>query len=80
MNEKTLQGTNKLLKVVIALLLRGNAQDGVISLREQIGILSGLGLQPSDIAEILGRSNNYVNKELSELRRINKIRKGKFYG
>jgi len=76
MNEKTLQETNKLLKVMVALLVRGNTQDKVASLREQVGILAGLGLSPSDIAEILGRSGNYVNKELSELRRINKNKKG----
>lgn len=76
MNEKIQQETNKLLKVVIALLVRGNEQDKVASLRDQISILAGLGLTPSDIAEILGRSGNYINKELSELRRINKNKKG----
>lgn len=75
MNEKTLQETNKLLKVMIALLVRSNMADKIASMREQISILSGLGLQPSNIAEILGRSGNYVNKELSELRKINKNKK-----
>lgn len=72
MNEKTLLETNKLLKVIIALLVRGNKQDKILSLRDQIGVLSDLGLAPSSIAEILGRSGNYVNKELSELRKISK--------
>jgi len=76
MNEKTLQETNKLLKVMVALLVRGSTEDKVASLREQIGTLSDLGLSPSGIAEILGRSGNYVNKELSELRKINKNKKG----
>lgn len=76
MNEKTLLETNKLLKVVIALLVRSNKQDKILSLRDQIGILADLGLSPSYIAEILGRSGNYVNKELSELRKINKYKKG----
>jgi len=76
MNEKTLQETNKLLKVMVALLVRGNNQDKVASLRDQISVLTGLGLAPIDIAEILGRSGNYVNKELSELRKINKNKKG----
>jgi len=75
MNEKTLQEINKLLKVVIALLVRSNNQDKIISLREQIVILADLGLPPSYIAEILGRSGNYVNKELSELKKI-KNKKG----
>lgn len=76
MNEKTLQETNKLLKVMIALLVRGNKQDNPLSLRDQIGILSDLGLAPSDIADILGRSGNYVNKELSEIRKALKNKKG----
>lgn len=75
MNEKTLQETNKLIKVMIALLVRSNTEDKIASMRAQIGILYGLGLKPSDIAEILGRSDNYVNKELSELRKINKNKK-----
>ena len=75
MNEKTLLETNKLLKVVIALLVRSNKQDKVLRLRDQIGVLADLGLSPSCIAEILGRSGNYVNKELSELRKI-KNKKG----
>lgn len=72
MNKKTLQETNKLLKVVVALLVRGNKEDKVASLRDQIGVLADLGLPPSDIAEILGRSGNYINKELSELRKISR--------
>lgn len=76
MNDKNLLETNKLLKVMIALLVRGNKEDKIASLRNQIGILSDLGLPPADIAEILGRSGNYVNKELSELRKANKNRKG----
>jgi len=75
MNEKTLQETNKLLKVIVALLVRGNNQDKVASLRDQISVLAGLGLAPAEIAEILGRSGNYINKELSELRKINKKKK-----
>ena len=75
MNEKTLQEINKLLKIIVALLVRSNKQDKIVSLRDQIGILSNLGLSPSDIAEILGRSGNYINKELSELRKINKNKK-----
>ena len=72
MNENLQQETNKLLKVIIALLVRSKSQDKIISLREQINILSDFGLSPSDIAEVLGRSGNYINKELSELRKINK--------
>ncbi len=75
MNEKIQQETNRLLKVVVGLLVRSK-QDKVATLRDQIGILTDLGQTPSEIAEILGRSGNYVNKELSELRKINKNKKG----
>lgn len=71
MNKIGLESTNKLLKVIIALLLKRRGQD-IPSLREQIGVLNGLGLKPIEIAEILGRSNLYVNKELFELRKIGK--------
>jgi len=75
MNDKALLETNKLLKIIIALLVKSNKQDKILSLRDQIGILTDLGLPPSYIAGILGRSGNYVNKELSELRKI-KNKKG----
>lgn len=74
MNEKMQQETNRLLKVIIGLLARSK-QDKVATLRDQISVLTDLGLAPSEIAEILGRSGNYVNKELSELRKINKNKK-----
>ncbi len=73
-NEKVQQETNRLLKVVIGLLVR-NKQDNIVTLRDQISVLKSLGLTPSDIAGILGRSGNYVNKELSELKKINKNKK-----
>ena len=47
-----------------------NKQDNIVTLRDQISVLKSLGLTPSDIAGILGRSGNYVNKELSKLRII----------
>lgn len=71
MNDKLLQETNKLLKVIIGLLVR-NKQEKAATMRDQIGILAGLGLAPSEVAEILGRSGNYVNKELSEIRKDSK--------
>ncbi len=73
MSDKDLELTNKLLKVVISLMVRkenGEAR----SLKEQIEILSDLGLQPKEISEILGRSNTYVNKELVGIRRSKKKR------
>jgi hypothetical protein len=68
---------NKRLGVIIALLVKAlpKGTNGM-SLRDQIQELSGLGLRPRDIAEILGRSQTYVGKELVSLRK-NKGRKNK---
>lgn len=75
MNEKTLQETNKLLKVIIALLVKRGKPSEFLSLRDQINVLRNFNLAPSVIAEILGRSGNYVNKELSELKKVGKKKK-----
>lgn len=71
MDNHSLESTNKLLRVIVALLLRQQNQE-ITTLRQQIEVLSGLGLKPAEIAEILGRSNKYVNKELSGIRKSNK--------
>lgn len=68
MDKNTLESTNKLLRVIVALLLKKKDPD-TLTLRQQIEILNDLGLKPLEIAEILGRSNLYINKELSELRK-----------
>lgn len=73
MDKDTRESTNRLLRVIIALLLKRKDAD-TLTLRQQIGVLNDLGLKPLEIAEILGRSNIYINKELFELR---KGRKGK---
>lgn len=74
MENYQLESTNKLLKVMVALLLRQRNRE-ILTLREQIGILSDLGLKTKEIAEILGRSNNYISKELSELKKTRKQKK-----
>ena len=64
--------TNRLLRVMIALLLRLQ-NEGNASLKQQIGILSDLGLEPAEIAKIVNRAGTYVNKELSVLRKSRRI-------
>lgn len=59
-----LESINHNLKVIISLLLRVKGQDER-TMREQILILDQLGLKPSEIGEVLGRSNSYVSKELT---------------
>ena len=68
MERNTLESTNKLLKVIIALLLREKVEQ-TLKLKQQIAILDDLGLRPSEIAEILGRTSTYINKELSGIRK-----------
>ena len=72
MDPGSVELTNRLLKVIIALMLRPK-DDRTMSLRQQIEVLYGLGIRPSEIAEILGRTPTHVNKELS----VSGIRKRK---
>lgn len=71
MDKDNLQSTNKLLRVIIALLLRQKEDQGP-TLRQQIELLSNLGIKPAEIAEILGRTSTYINKELSGIRKNRK--------
>jgi hypothetical protein len=68
--ENDIPELSKRLGVVIALLLRAipKSSDGM-SLRDQVQLLTDLGVRPKDIAEILGRTQTYVNKELASLRK-----------
>ena len=74
MDNTTPESTNKLLKVIIALMLRGN-KDEQLNLRQRVDVLDELGLKPVEIAEILGRSNTYVSKELVGIRKSRKQKK-----
>jgi hypothetical protein len=60
--------TDKLLKAIIALLLRQDKGESP-PLKKQIEILDGLGMRPVDIAETLGRSQTHVSKELVAIRK-----------
>ncbi len=71
MDKNELQSTNKLLRVIVALLLR-RRDEQTLTLRQQIEILNDLGIKPIEIAEILGRNNTYINKELSGIRKSRK--------
>jgi site-specific recombinase XerD len=64
MDNSTLDSTNRLLKVIVALMLRPR-DDRPMSLKQQIEVLYGLGVRPSEIAEILGKKSTHINKELS---------------
>ena len=64
MASQDMDSTNRLLKVIIALMLRPR-ENKALSLKQQIEVLYGLGIGPSDIAEILGKTSGHINKELS---------------
>jgi len=65
------QSTGRLLKVIIALLVRQREQE-VTPLKQQIEILNNLGMRPVEIAEILGKTPTHVNKELVGIRKHSK--------
>lgn len=73
MDSDPLDSTNRLLKVIIAVLIRSG--ENPMPLKQQIETLSGLGLRPVEIAEILGKTSTHINKELSGLRKRAKGRK-----
>ncbi|MBI4258807.1 MAG: hypothetical protein HY619_07615 [Thaumarchaeota archaeon] len=67
MGEKTdeliLDRLNKILRILAAIATKEMKQ------RNQIALLSQAGLQPKDIADLLGTSSNTVRVELVALRR-----------
>jgi hypothetical protein len=71
-DSNTLDEINRRLGVVIALLLRRRTEEDPPSMRDHVKTLSELGLRPSEIATILGRTQGYVNKELTSLRKHHK--------
>lgn len=73
MDSDPMESTNRLLKVIIAVLIRGG--ENPMPLKQQISTLNGLGLRPVEIAEILGKTSTHINKELSGLRKQAKGRK-----
>jgi DNA-directed RNA polymerase specialized sigma24 family protein len=69
--ESEAASTNKLLRVIVALMLRPKDERS-LSLKQQIEVLHDLGLRPAEIAVILGRTNTHINKELSGIRKSRK--------
>lgn len=73
MTSDPMELTNRLLKAIIAVLIRGGEKQ--MPLKQQIETLSSLGLRPVEIAEILGKTSTHINKELSGLRKQSKGRR-----
>jgi DNA-directed RNA polymerase specialized sigma24 family protein len=71
MADDRMESTNKLLRVIIALLLRGKDEQSQ-TLKQNVERLHVLGLRPAEIAQILGKTSGHVNKELSGIRKARK--------
>jgi hypothetical protein len=70
MQDPELAAIRKRLDVIIALLLQQVDRGGErLSSKAQIQMLSALGVRPVEIADILGKPRNYINKELVLIRR-----------
>lgn len=74
METTLLSSINKRLEVIINLLLQQPVSEAdVRTVREQVQLLHAAGLKPKEIAEILGKTSVYVNKEISGLRKTGKV-------
>jgi hypothetical protein len=60
-----LENINRNLEVVIALLLQSLPGADAASLRDRVLMLESIGMRPKDMAKVLGKSANHINKELS---------------
>lgn len=65
MENELLESINRNLEVVIALLLRSLPGADAANLRDRVLMLEAIGMRPKDIAKVLGKSANQINKELS---------------
>lgn len=73
-----LESIKKRLEIIISLLLQERSENSdKLPLRSQIDLLNGFGLKPKEIAEILGKTTNYISKEISGLRKAKKTKKCK---
>jgi DNA-directed RNA polymerase specialized sigma24 family protein len=64
-----LEKLDKILRILAVLATKGMKQ------REQIALLNRAGLQPKDIADLLGTSSNTVRVELVALRKAGTSKK-----
>jgi site-specific recombinase XerC len=71
---KELKAIVKRLNAVISLLFENAGRTTKFSLRDRIRLLDSCGLTPSEIAGIGGTSENYVNVQLSVMRKESRKR------
>jgi DNA-binding CsgD family transcriptional regulator len=72
--ELILEKTDRILRILAVIATKGLKQ------REQIALLSQAGLQPKDIAKLLGTTSNTVRVALVALRKTRGGKKGRVTG
>lgn len=74
MDKKQFEELTQKLDLLISLLLRLQLtkQEGAMMMRNQIAFLDNREVRPFEIAKILGKTQSFVNKELSIIRRESK--------
>jgi hypothetical protein len=70
-----LENINRNLEVIVGLLLRSLPGSDAASLRDRVLMLEAMGMRPKDMAKVLGKSANHINKELSVGRSATKERR-----
>lgn len=68
-NNKLLESISRRLGILIALQLKAQSQDSVT---EGVKLLTRFGLEPSEIAEILGTTSNTVSVARSRMKQKRK--------
>lgn len=68
--ETGIESTNRLLRVIIALLLEQSESHS--TLKQKIAFLDRAGMGPTEIGKVLGRTTTHIGKELAVLRRTKK--------
>jgi hypothetical protein len=68
--EKENESTNRLLRIIIALLLEQSKS--LKTLKQKIDFLDRTGLKPVEISKVVGKTNKHVNKELAGIRKSRK--------
>jgi hypothetical protein len=63
--KELLENINRNLEVIVGLLLRSLPGSDASSLQHRVLMLKAMGMRPKDMARVLGKSANHINKELS---------------
>ncbi len=70
MNEKEFERIERRVNALVCLLIRQQVTiDKDFTLKAQIEFLNSLHFPPIEIAEILGKTQNHINKELANIRK-----------